>query len=177
MPTDATQKVLPSPSRQFDAPERRRDTRRGLLPPSPLPLFSTNPTQHKKRDMKVVFLVLAPFVASVTCRIHTPSSCSALFNATRRALPPCHVLLYSTRRGGHYPLVMFCSIQRDEEGITPSSRSALCNATRRVLPPRYVLLYSTRRGGYYPPCRVLLYSVPTLRRTHVRQYLDKINCI
>jgi len=63
VPTDATQKVLPSPSRQFNVPERRCNTRRGLLPPSPL--FSTNPTQHKKHDMKVAFLVLAP---SLACR-------------------------------------------------------------------------------------------------------------
>ena len=43
MPTDATQKVLPSPSRQFDAPERRRDTRRVITPlPPPLPIQQPN---------------------------------------------------------------------------------------------------------------------------------------
>ena len=62
MPTDATQKVLPSPSRQFDAPERRRDTRRVITPPPPSP---SNPTtQHKKRDLHVAFLVLAPSLAT-----------------------------------------------------------------------------------------------------------------
>jgi hypothetical protein len=43
VPTDATQKVLPSPSRQFDAPERRRDTRRVITPlPPPLPIQQPN---------------------------------------------------------------------------------------------------------------------------------------
>jgi len=103
VPTDATQKVLPSPSRQFNAPERRRNTRRvitplppplpiqqpntrnatfmscfscwrphwrheeGYYPPSPLPFYSP-PTQHKKCDLHVTFLVLAPSLASVTYR-------------------------------------------------------------------------------------------------------------
>src|SRR6266542_1298196 len=73
VPTDTTQKVLPSLSRQFDMPEcryntrRRRvfasslgflgfDTRRGLspLPCSSLP-FHPPPTQHKTRNMKLAW--------------------------------------------------------------------------------------------------------------------------